>query len=64
MMYAEMEEKYGLITHSIEVYDKMVENLAYEDKEKGFCVYLSKVSQYLGVTKTRSIFEVPPFVLF
>jgi hypothetical protein len=58
MMYAEFEEKYGLITHAVEVYDQMVEKVPNNQKERAFYVYLSKVSHYLGITKTRSIFEV------
>ena len=57
-MYAEMEEKYGLISHAVEIYNRMVENVPYENKEQAFYIYISKVSNFLGVTKTRTIFEV------
>ncbi len=57
LMYAEMEEKYGLISHAVEIYDRMVEAVPYEDKENAFYVYISKVSNFLGITKTRTIFE-------
>ena len=57
-MYADMEEKYGLINHAMEVFDKMVDNVPYENKEECLYIYISKVSEYLGITKTRTIFEV------
>ena len=58
MMYAEMEEKHGLISHAVEIYDRMVEAVPYEKKEQAFYIYISKVSSFLGITKTRTIFEV------
>jgi len=57
LMYAELEEKYGLISHAVEVYDRMVEAVPYENKEQAFYIYISKVSNFLGITKTRTIFE-------
>jgi hypothetical protein len=60
-MYADMEERFGLITHAVEVYDKMVESVPASEKERAFYIYISKVSTFLGVTKTRSIFEVRIF---
>jgi hypothetical protein len=62
MLYAEFEEKFGLITHAVEVYDKMVEQVPKDQKERAFYIYISKVSHYLGITKTRSIFEVKIFL--
>jgi pre-mRNA-splicing factor SYF1 len=32
VMYADFEESYGLINHAIEIYDRMVEELAYGEK--------------------------------
>eukprot|EP01016_Furgasonia_blochmanni_P011837 TRINITY_DN1551_c0_g1_i6.p1 TRINITY_DN1551_c0_g1~~TRINITY_DN1551_c0_g1_i6.p1 ORF type:complete len:395 (-),score=96.02 TRINITY_DN1551_c0_g1_i6:467-1651(-) len=58
VMFADTEEKYGLINHAIEVYDKMVDVVPYDRKLEAFNLYISKVASFLGITKTRSIFEV------
>lgn len=57
-MFAEFEEKYGLLNHAIEIYDQLV--LKVDDAEKKQCyqLYVAKVAEFLGVTKTRAIFEV------
>jgi len=31
-MYANFEETYGLINHAIEIYDRMVQEVKYEEK--------------------------------
>ena len=35
-MYADMEEKYGLLNHAIEIYDRMVEYFYYLKGIKSF----------------------------
>ena len=57
-MYAEFEENYGLINHSIEIYDRMVINVPDCEKMKAYDLYIAKVAQFLGITKTRPVFEV------
>ncbi len=57
-MYAEFEEKYGLLNHSIEVYDRMAINVDPKDKMEAYTLYMAKVAEFLGITKTRAIFEV------
>ena len=57
-MNAVMEEKYGLLNHAVEVYDRMVDVVPYEQKMDALNIYIVKVAEYLGVTKTRHIFEV------
>lgn len=32
LMYGEFEEEYGLLNHAIEIYDRMVFNVHYDDK--------------------------------
>lgn len=56
-MYAEYEEQYGLLNHAIEVYDRMVYNVPYEEKLETYNIYIAKVALYLGITKTRPVFE-------
>lgn len=56
-MYAAFEEEYGLINHAIEIYDRMVQEVPYEEKVKAYNLYIAKVAELLGITKTRKIFE-------
>lgn len=60
-MYGEFEEEYGLLNHAIEIYDRMVFNVEYPDKMEAYNIYIYKVATYLGITKTRAVFEVRPF---
>jgi pre-mRNA-splicing factor SYF1 len=62
-MYGEFEEEYGLLNHAIEIYDRMVFNVDYVDKMEAYNIYIAKVATYLGITKTRAVFEVPNIVL-
>jgi pre-mRNA-splicing factor SYF1 len=57
-MYADFEEQYGLINHAIEIYDRMAINVDPKDKMEAYQLYMAKVAEFLGVTKTRAIFEV------
>ena len=57
LMYADFEETHGLINHAVEIYDRMVEELAYKEKLQAYDLYAAKVAGLLGVTKTRRIFE-------
>ena len=57
VMYANYEETHGLINHAIEILDRMVDEVKYEDKMEAYNLYISKVADLLGVTKTRRIFQ-------
>lgn len=57
-MYGDFEEQYGLLNHAIEIYDRMVFNVEYKDKMQAYNIYIAKVGTYLGITKTRAVFEV------
>ncbi|KAL4468852.1 hypothetical protein ABPG72_008779 [Tetrahymena utriculariae] len=56
-MYADYEEKYGLLNHMFEIYDRMVANVQQTDRLDAYNLYIAKVAEHLGVTKTRPIFE-------
>ena len=56
-MYSELEEKDGLLNHAIEILDRMVANVPENQKVDAYNLYIAKVANYLGITKTRSIFE-------
>jgi pre-mRNA-splicing factor SYF1 len=55
--YAEFEESYGLYSHAVEIYDRMVRAVPQEQRFRAYSVYTAKVAKLLGVTKTRPIFE-------
>ena len=57
-MYADFEEKHGLLNHAFDVYDRMVANVDVKSKMDAYNIYIAKVANYLGVTKTRAIFQV------
>ena len=57
LMYANFEERFGLLNHAIEIYDRLVDRCEESNKEKFYNLYMSKVASFLGVTKTRPIFE-------
>jgi len=57
LLYAQLEEKHGLIRRAMAVYDRATENVADESKFDIFEIYLAKVEEFYGVTRTRPIFE-------
>jgi pre-mRNA-splicing factor SYF1 len=57
VLYGEFEEQYGLVSHAVEIYDRMVEQVPDKEKIRAFQLYIFKVSEYLGMTKTRPLFE-------
>lgn len=57
-MFAEFEEKFGLLNHAIEIYDHLVLKVDEKDRKNCYQIYIAKVAEFLGVTKTRPIFEV------
>jgi pre-mRNA-splicing factor SYF1 len=46
-MYGEFEEEYGLLNHAIEIYDRMVFNVNYEDKMEAYTINTIDQLQYL-----------------
>lgn len=57
-MFAEFEEKHGLLNHAIEILDQLVLKVNDNEKKQCYQLYISKVAEFLGVTKARPIFEV------
>lgn len=56
-MYAEFEEEYGMYSHAIEIYDRMIEAVPKPEKYQAYSIYINKVTKLLGITKTRAIFD-------
>ena len=57
IMYADFEEKYGLARHAMYVYDKAAKSVQMEDRYMMYLLYISRATEFFGITKTRSIFE-------
>lgn len=57
-MFADFEEKYGLLNHAIEILDQLVLKAKDDEKKQCYQLYIAKVAEFLGVTKARPIFEV------
>lgn len=56
-MYAEFEEQFGLYSHAVEIFDRMVKAVPQQERFAAYSAYIAKVAKLLGVTKTRAIFE-------
>ena len=58
LLFSDFEEKYGLISHSVSILEKGIENM--DDKEVKFELFnlvLAKTTQYFGIMRTRKVFE-------
>lgn len=57
-MYADFEEKHGLINHSMKIYDRALKDLHNpEFKFEIFNLHLAKTTQYFGIMSARQLFE-------
>lgn len=56
-MCGRFEEKYGLLNHCIEAYDKMGDFVENSKKYLLFKLYAAKVAELLGLAQTRPIFK-------
>ena len=58
IMYADFEEKHGLLSYSMAIFDEALKNIADDEtKYLVFDVYLKKASEYYGVIRCRSLYE-------
>eukprot|EP01104_Vermistella_antarctica_P005748 TRINITY_DN162_c0_g1_i1.p1 TRINITY_DN162_c0_g1~~TRINITY_DN162_c0_g1_i1.p1 ORF type:complete len:867 (-),score=301.55 TRINITY_DN162_c0_g1_i1:137-2737(-) len=57
VMYANLEEEYGLARHAMSVYDRATRAVALEDQFPMYLLYISRATEFFGVTRTREIFE-------
>jgi pre-mRNA-splicing factor SYF1 len=63
LLYAKLEEDYGLAKLAMNVYERATRACADEDQYQVFLVYISRAAEYFGVTKTRDIYERALLVL-
>eukprot|EP00833_Pecoramyces_ruminatium_P009876 jgi/Orpsp1_1/1183908/evm.model.c7180000087180.1 len=57
LMFAKVEEDYGLTKHAMRIYDRATQAVSDEDRYDVFKLYIAKVKSYYGVTATREIYE-------
>ena len=57
VMYASLEEEYGLLRRAMAVYDRAVRGVAPDDRGAMYLLYVARAGEYFGVTKTRDIYE-------
>jgi len=57
LMYAKLEEDFGLAKNAMRVYDRATRGVAPEERYEMFLLYISKVAETYGVTHTREIYE-------
>jgi len=47
-MYADFEERHGLLNHSFEILDRMVGTVEPKDKIHAYNIYIAKIASFLG----------------
>eukprot|EP01117_Protostelium_nocturnum_P018956 TRINITY_DN805_c0_g1_i2.p1 TRINITY_DN805_c0_g1~~TRINITY_DN805_c0_g1_i2.p1 ORF type:complete len:352 (+),score=124.01 TRINITY_DN805_c0_g1_i2:497-1552(+) len=57
ILYANLEEKYGLARRAMAVYDRATSAVPDADKLAMFTLYISRATEFFGVIKTREIYE-------
>ncbi|KAI8898193.1 hypothetical protein BC833DRAFT_590864 [Globomyces pollinis-pini] len=57
VMYAKLEEDYGLARHALKIYARGTERVSPEDLFDLFLVYIAKATSFFGIVSTREIFE-------
>jgi pre-mRNA-splicing factor SYF1 len=57
LLYAKLEEQYGMARHAMAVYERSIEAVAKTEKMAVFNIYLKKAAEIYGVTRTREIYE-------
>ncbi|KAF9052709.1 hypothetical protein BJ165DRAFT_1523477 [Panaeolus papilionaceus] len=57
LMYAQLEEEYGLAKRSMSIYERATQSVADEDKFEMFTVYIAKATENYGLPATRPIYE-------
>lgn len=57
LLYAKLEEEYGLVRHAMSVYERGTESVDKADMFDMFNIYIKKASQLYGLPYTRKIYE-------
>jgi len=57
LMYGKVEEAFGLTKRALGVYEKMCTVVPSEEKYAAYQLYITKTTQFIGVTAARPIYE-------
>ncbi|KAH3756263.1 pre-mRNA-splicing factor SYF1 [Pelomyxa schiedti] len=57
IMYAALEEEFGLARHAMAVYDRATRAVHDDDKYKMYLFYIARAGEYFGIMKTREIYQ-------
>jgi pre-mRNA-splicing factor SYF1 len=55
--FAKTEESFGLLRHAVSIYDKATQVVPESSRLDMYRLYIKKVEQHFGLTKTRPIYE-------
>ncbi|XP_043940382.1 pre-mRNA-splicing factor SYF1 isoform X2 [Protopterus annectens] len=57
LLYAKLEEEYGLARHAMAVYERATKAVEPAEQYEMFNIYIKRAAEIYGVTHTRSIYE-------
>lgn len=57
LMYASLEEAYGLARHAMHIYDRACKAIPTDQKFDVFKIYINKSTEFFGLAKCREIYE-------
>lgn len=57
LLYAKVEEDYGLARHAMAIYDRAAKAVLPEEQYEMFNTYIKKAAELYGITHTREIYE-------
>lgn len=57
LLYAKLEENYGLARHAMAVYERATEAVEVEERHHMFNIYIKRAAEIYGVTYTREIYQ-------
>lgn len=55
--YAKIEEKYGLLNHVVQIYQRALHSVRASEKAQVFYMLLTKALEYFGISQMRVLFE-------
>lgn len=57
LLYAKLEEGYGLARHAMAVYERATQAVESEERHHMFNIYIKRAAEIYGVTYTRAIYQ-------
>uniref|UniRef100_A0A8C7YE82 Pre-mRNA-splicing factor SYF1 n=1 Tax=Oryzias sinensis TaxID=183150 RepID=A0A8C7YE82_9TELE len=57
LLYAKLEEEYGLARHAMAVYERATQAVEPEERHHMFNIYIKRAAEIYGVTYTRAIYQ-------